>query len=134
MDKNILIEALRSADDQRDRSKQVAIGVSQLGGCRRQVWHKLNGDAETNPTLRLASIMGTAIHATIEAAQPSNIIVLCAFANGLAESDANFARVCRDRGWKLHSWQNPATTPVFDVIDGVWYALDNKFGRIVLPS
>ena len=68
MDKNILIEALRSADDQRDRSKQVAIGVSQLGGCRRQVWHKLNGDAETNPTLRLASIMGTAIHATIEAA------------------------------------------------------------------
>jgi hypothetical protein len=69
-----------------------------------------------------------------KAAQPSNIIVLCSFANGLAESDAGFARICRDRGWKLHSWQNPATTPVFDVLDGVWYALDNKFGRIVLPD
>lgn len=69
-----------------------------------------------------------------KAAQPSNIIVLCAFANGLAESDAGFARICRDRGWKLHSWQNPATTPVFDVLDDAWYALDNKFGRILLPS
>lgn len=69
-----------------------------------------------------------------KAAQPSNIIVLCSFANGLAESDAGFARICQDRGWKLHSWQNPETTPVFDVIDDVWYALDNKFGRIVLPS
>ena len=68
MDKNILIEALRSADDGRDRSKQTAIGVSQLGGCRRQVWHKLQGAAETNLTLRLASIMGTAIHASIEQA------------------------------------------------------------------
>lgn len=68
MNKEILIQALRKSDDQRDRSKQTAIGVSQLGGCRRQVWHKLQGAAETNPTLRLASIMGTAIHATIETA------------------------------------------------------------------
>jgi hypothetical protein len=68
MDKNILIEALHNQDGGRARSLQTAIGVSQLGGCRRQVWHKLQGAAETNPTLRLASIMGTAIHATIETA------------------------------------------------------------------
>jgi hypothetical protein len=68
MDKTILIDALREQDGQRARSLQTAIGVSQLGGCRRQVWHKLQGHAESNDTLRLASIMGTAIHATIETA------------------------------------------------------------------
>ena len=69
-----------------------------------------------------------------KAAQPSNIIVLCALANGLAESDAGFAKVCRDRGWKLQSWQNPSATPVFDTVSGLWFALDNNFGRTVLPS
>ena len=69
MDKQILIEALTKADQARPRSLQTAIGVSQLGGCRAQVWHKLNGTAETNPnTYRLAAIMGTAIHASIEQA------------------------------------------------------------------
>lgn len=68
MDKSILIDALHKQDGGRARSLQTAIGVSQLGGCRRQVWHKLKGDVESNPTLRLASIMGTAIHATIETA------------------------------------------------------------------
>ena len=68
MDKNRLVEALYAADAARPRSKQVAIGVSALGGCRRQVWHKLNGDTETNATKRLAAIMGTAIHASIEQA------------------------------------------------------------------
>jgi hypothetical protein len=68
MDKNRLVDALYAADAARPRSQQVAIGVSALGGCRRQVWHKLNGDTETNATKRLAAIMGTAIHATIEQA------------------------------------------------------------------
>ena len=68
MDKNRLIQALHAADEARPRSQQVAIGVSALGGCRRQVWHKLNGDTGTNATKRLAAIMGTAIHAAIEQA------------------------------------------------------------------
>lgn len=68
MDKQILIDALLEADNGRARSKQTAIGVSQLGGCRRQVWHQLQGHEGKNPTLRLASIMGTAIHASIEQA------------------------------------------------------------------
>lgn len=68
MDKQTLISKLIAVDSGRARSKQTAIGVSQLGGCRRQVWHKLKGDEGTNPTLRLSSIMGTAIHAAIEQA------------------------------------------------------------------
>lgn len=66
MDAKELVKALVDYDNNRARSKQTAIGVSQLGGCRRQVWHKLQGDPETNTTLRLPAIMGTAIHAAIE--------------------------------------------------------------------
>jgi hypothetical protein len=68
MEAQRLIDALVKKDDSRPRSKQVQIGVSSLGGCRRQVWHTLQGHAKTNPTSRLAAIMGTAIHATIEEA------------------------------------------------------------------
>ena len=68
MDKQTLVDALVKADSARPRSLQTAIGVSQLGGCRRQVWHKSRGDAETNTTLRLPAIMGTAIHSAIEMA------------------------------------------------------------------
>jgi hypothetical protein len=66
MDKQELVRSLIEFDNDRARSKQTAIGVSQLGGCRRQVWHKLQGDQGSNTTLRLASIMGTAIHSQIE--------------------------------------------------------------------
>lgn len=66
MDAKTLVKALVDFDNNRPRSKQTAIGVSQLGGCRRQVFHKLKGDPETNTTLRLPAIMGTAIHAAIE--------------------------------------------------------------------
>ena len=68
MDSKNLIDALTKADNSRARSQQTAIGVSQLGGCRRQVWHLSRGDAKTNPTLSLPAIMGTAIHSAIEAA------------------------------------------------------------------
>jgi len=68
MNKDLLVEALIKADNNRARSQQTAIGVSQLGGCSRQVWFKLNNQPETNKGLRLASIMGTAIHAAIESA------------------------------------------------------------------
>jgi len=68
MDKETLINALKQADEARPRSRQIAVGVSALGGCRRKVWHQLNGDTGTNPTLNLPAIMGTAIHASIESA------------------------------------------------------------------
>ena len=68
MNKDILVKALIATDDARARSQQTAIGVSQLGGCRRQVWFQLNNQPKTNQGLRLASIMGTAIHTAIESA------------------------------------------------------------------
>ena len=68
MDKQELIDALVAVDRARPRSRQKAIGVSALGGCRRSVWHSIQGDEGTNPTTSLPAIMGTAIHAAIEQA------------------------------------------------------------------
>jgi hypothetical protein len=69
MDKATLIKALVDYDNSRARSKQTAIGVSSLGDCRRKVWHMIQNDKPTNEdVLRLPAIMGTAIHAAIEAA------------------------------------------------------------------
>lgn len=65
--KELLIEVLRAKDASRARSKQTQVGPSELGGCRRKVWYRLNDQPETNHNeLKLAAIMGTAIHATIE--------------------------------------------------------------------
>jgi Domain of unknown function DUF83 len=66
MDKQTFLKVIIGADDERPRSQQTEIGVSQLGGCRRQVWLQLQGTPKTNTTLRLASWMGTAIHDSIE--------------------------------------------------------------------
>lgn len=65
--KELLLEVLRAKDASRARSKQTQIGPSELGGCRRKVWYRLNDQPETNDNeMKLAAIMGTAIHATIE--------------------------------------------------------------------
>ena len=67
--KDLLIEVLRAKDATRSRSVQTQVGPSELGGCRRKVWYRLNSQVETNDNeLKLAAIMGTAIHATIEEA------------------------------------------------------------------
>ena len=67
--KELLISVLRNKDASRSRSTQVQIGPSELGGCRRKVWYRLNNQPETNDNeLKLAAIMGTAIHAAIEEA------------------------------------------------------------------
>lgn len=66
---NELIKMITSASKSAARSKQTSIGPSEIGGCRHKVWRKLNGAEVTNPnTLRLSSIMGTAIHNYIEEA------------------------------------------------------------------
>jgi CRISPR/Cas system-associated exonuclease Cas4 (RecB family) len=55
----------------------VQIGPSELGGCRRKVWYRLNDQPETNDgELKLAAIMGTAIHTEIEKALSDNPDVL----------------------------------------------------------
>jgi CRISPR/Cas system-associated exonuclease Cas4 (RecB family) len=75
--KKLLLDALKAGDAKRSRSTQVQIGPSELGGCRRKVWYRLNDQPETNDgELKLAAIMGTAIHAEIEKALSDNPDVL----------------------------------------------------------
>ena len=75
--KELLIKALHERENKRPRSTQVQIGPSELGGCRRKVWYKLNNQPETNENeLKLAAIMGTAIHTAIEKALADNKEVL----------------------------------------------------------
>ena len=67
--KELLTSVLHQKDATRSRSKQTQIGPSELGGCRRKVWYRLNDQPETNDNeLKLAAVMGTAIHAAIEEA------------------------------------------------------------------
>jgi hypothetical protein len=62
----MLIKSLEAYDSQRDRSQQVEVGPSAIGGCRRQVYHILKQSPKVNSeTESLASILGTFIHAGI---------------------------------------------------------------------
>lgn len=61
---------------------------------------------------------------------PSNIIVLCSTINGLLESDAEWASLGRQWGWKLYAWQSPLDSPYFDLVRHQWYLLDDEFQRI----
>lgn len=71
--KELLIKALHEKENSRPRSTQVQIGPSELGGCRRKVWYRLNNQPETNENeMKLAAIMGTAIHGAIENALANN--------------------------------------------------------------
>jgi CRISPR/Cas system-associated exonuclease Cas4 (RecB family) len=75
--KELLIKALHEKENKRGRSTQVQIGPSELGGCRRKVWYRLNNQPETNDNeLKLAAIMGTAIHTAIESSLADNKDVL----------------------------------------------------------
>jgi len=75
--KDLLIKALHDKEGKRGRSLQTQIGPSELGGCRRKVWYKINSQPETNSNeLKLAAIMGTAIHDSIEKAFADNKEVL----------------------------------------------------------
>jgi len=88
--KEFLISALHAKESQRPRSTQVQIGPSELGGCRRKVWLKLNNQPETNDgELKLAAIMGTAIHSAIEESLKNN-------QNVMLESEVEF------NGMKAH--------------------------------
>jgi len=63
---DLLSKSLNAYDKNRDRSKQVEIGPSSIGGCRRQVYYQLQEAPKTNPdTESLASILGTFIHSGI---------------------------------------------------------------------
>jgi hypothetical protein len=62
----MLIKSLEAFDSQRDRSQQIEVGPSAIGGCRRQVYHILKESPKVNTqTESLASILGTFIHSGI---------------------------------------------------------------------
>jgi len=69
MIKEILVEKLITEDSKRARTTQVNVGPSEIGGCQRRLWYRLNAVKPTNTgTSRLAAIMGTSIHTAIEVA------------------------------------------------------------------
>lgn len=65
---------------------------------------------------------------------PSNVIVLCSEMNHLIEHSAHHAAAARSKGWKLWTWQDPLTTPVFDTQKNQWFMLDDNFDRKVINS
>lgn len=58
---------------------------------------------------------------------PSNIVAICALLNGEMESNPHAATAARANGWKLESWQDPATTPVWYPTKGGWFVLGDDF-------
>lgn len=62
-----LINIITSSSKKSARSQQKKVGPSEVGGCARKLWYKLNDQEKTNPnTLSLASIMGTGIHSHLQ--------------------------------------------------------------------
>lgn len=53
-------------DQRRPRTQQVEVGMSELGGCRRQVGYRLAGTRPTNVSSSVQAVLGTAIHAAVE--------------------------------------------------------------------
>jgi hypothetical protein len=102
-------------------AKQFSRYLTRDGGCLHC------GDVETAvPHHRLNRGMGGSKARDV----PSNIISLCANLNGLLESSDVWAAHGRAYGWKLRSGQDPRTTPVFDANTGIWFTLDDDYGRL----
>lgn len=64
--------------------------------------------------------------------RPSNLVIICSLLNGRIEENAFYRELAIENGWKLESWQDPATQPVFDACTGDWYLLNDEYGRTVV--
>lgn len=62
--------------------------------------------------------------------EPANVIVMCSLINLAMESDPKIADAARIYGWKLASWEDPRERYVLDLVSGIWFRLDNVYGRI----
>lgn len=62
---DLLTTSMLGQDASRDRSKQIAIGPSELGVCKRKVYYRITQAPKLNETEKLAPILGTWIHAGI---------------------------------------------------------------------
>lgn len=61
--------------------------------------------------------------------RPSNWVLLCSSFNGRIEDDSYHRDEAIRSGWKLESWQT-FDTPVLDACTGIWWLLDDEFGRV----
>lgn len=61
-------ELLLKADWERPRSQQQGMGMSDLGGCRRQAGYKLHGQPPEKPSGSVQAVIGTAVHDTADVA------------------------------------------------------------------
>jgi hypothetical protein len=59
-----------------------------------------------------------------------NLITFCLEGNQRMESDAEFANIARDYGWKLPTWTG-FSSPVFCAWERRWYVLDEKGNKML---
>jgi len=116
--KELLVKALHDEENSRGRSVQTEIGPSELGGCRRKIWYRLNGQQRTNDgELKFAAIMGTAIHDAIEKALTNHKGVLSEHTiehNGLkAHIDAYIPETGDVVDWKTVKLKNLSYFPSY---------------------
>ena len=72
-------ELLLRWDQQRARSKQLHLGISGIGGCRRQAGYHLAETPPTNPGGSVVAAMGSAVHGVVagamtEVAEPGDLV------------------------------------------------------------
>ena len=65
---------------------------------------------------------------------PSNIIVLCSRLNGELESDSAKAEQARARGWKLGPGDDPKRVPIWHMVEGAYFWLDDDYGRSLIDK
>ena len=68
MDLPSTAELLLKADWERPRSQQKGLGMSDLGGCRRQAGFKLAGQPPEKPSGSVQAVIGTAVHDKVDEA------------------------------------------------------------------
>lgn len=66
--------------------------------------------------------------------RPSNIITLCSVVNGLLESDADVARLGRERGWKISGYEQPEEVAVYETWSGLWWTLRDDGTRTIAKT
>lgn len=62
--------------------------------------------------------------------RPANVIVLCSEMNNLIETTISAAKWAHENGWKIYRWEIPEQKPVYDLVQGKWFLLDNDFNRV----
>lgn len=64
--------------------------------------------------------------------KPSNLVVLCSRLNHMIEADKVWMDLAIRYGWKLKSWQSSLDEPVYDLLLGEWFVLDDSYGRVTV--